>query len=357
MKAVFRKGAQYAGWFILFFPGQLLSSGTLNISSGARHIPENFIQKIHHHYNDEGRRLATVVFGPGAVREDSTVYIYDERRLLAEQVTYAADYEVVKRRITSYNRRGQVMEQTKIDEEGRVLERNTYRYDDNGRPTEWRLYEKNDRHKWTRRYLYDKKGNRIEERWLDPRGILSKLHVFAYHESGLMAGQNVYGRYGEIKWRCAYDYDSHGRRIAVRWYDEDDELQWVRTSRWDADGNIKEQRRYNAWRRFFSRRQGYRLEHRKIFSYDDRGNRTQQRVYDNRGRMFWAIEKGYDQAGNLVSYVNYDHRGRVEYRYEIAYNEAGRQTAWRWYEGTDELVWKRLYIYDAKGRLVQEIIY
>ncbi len=339
---------------LLLWSGVSGNSCSLDSLLATSDIPGDYSEIKHHHYDERGRKEAVCVFGPGARLEKRTAFAYDSRGKESQQVIYSADDEVLSRKIMRYDHRGQLAEQVGYDARGRVLNRNTYRYKD-GKRVEWRNYSEDNKPEWIRTYAYGRQGERLEERWLDHQGALMRLYVWAYHDTGLMAGYNVYESNGQLKWRYAYDYDTQGRRIATRWYNEADALQWVRTNRWSEDGYMTGQRRYTTYRRLFSRRKDFQLKHRKEFRYDDNGNRIRKRVFDHRGRLFWDIEKEYDAQSNLVSYANYDHRGNVEYRYEMTYDKRGLQTHWRWYEGAETLIWQRQFIYDKHGQLVWEI--
>ncbi len=342
-------------WLLLMlWSGVSGNSSALDSLLATGDVPPDYSEIKFHQYDDKGRKEAVWVFGPERSLEQRTAYVYDARADKSQQITYAADDEVISRKVMRYDDRGQLKEQIVYDAIGRVLKREVYRHRDR-KLVEWQHYTEHNRLKWIRLYAYDKHGNRLEERWIDSWGALSRLYVWAYHDTGLMKGYNVYGPRGQLKWRYAYGYDELGRRIATRWYNEDDELQWVRTNSYDEDGYMTGQSRYTTYRRLFSRRKDFQLRHRKEFSYDDKGNRTRKRVFDHRGRVFWDIEMDYDAQRNLVSYVNYDHRGRVEYRYEMDYDTRGLQTHWRWYEGDDKLIWQRQFIYDKHGRLIWEV--
>lgn len=324
---------------------------------GAGVTVDDYVMKTIHEYDGKGRKIRTVEYGAGGVTRRAHHFFYDARGQLSQEMKYDNEGDLLERIEISYDAFGNLTEQITYDQNNNILTGNYYRYDKAMNRTKWRHYRPGEEEEWIRLYSYDKQGNRLEEKWLDPPGTLSRLYVYDYDNHGNCVGQNVYGGDGKLQWRYVYDYDQHGMRIAVKWYNEDNQLRKVRTFRYDEVGNRVEQRRYRAYRRLFSRALRYHMHHSFVYTYDNNNNPLQQKVYDDRNRLVWWIEKVYDPNGNLTAYKRFNPSGSKEMSYRMTYNNDGLKTGWSWRDGDGNEEWRRVYRYDERGRLVEEIWY
>lgn len=110
--------------------------------------------------------------------------------------------------------------------------------------------------------------------------------------------------------KIVFTYDEYGNVASERWYDADDNpkekngcvgYNYKRNRR----GLILEQKPVDASGKLAAGKQIYR------FSYDDRGNQTEQTLFDENGRTsdeygVWRTEYTYDRHGNLIQERYFD---------------------------------------------------
>lgn len=127
---------------------------------------------------------------------------------------------------------------------------------------------------------------------------------------------------GRLFRRTTYAYDLNGNQTEVASYDHRNilEFEWVRV--YDANGRELEATRYDR----NGTHQG-RLDHKRVYGYDEKGNKTDEIWYDPRGKLlhWWTDVYEYDSQKNWIKQLFYK---RVEDGKELPFepSEAAYRT-------------------------------
>jgi len=111
-------------------------------------------------YDDRGNRTTYSYYNMQGEREFQSLYRYDERRNMVEEITYARP-------------------------DGSYSDRYVYRYDDAGRRIESRMYRHGEEDAWhIGQYSYDQKGRKIKDAFYRADGSLRLINTYIYDEWG-----------------------------------------------------------------------------------------------------------------------------------------------------------------------------
>lgn len=280
-------------------------------------------------------------------------------------------------RRTTFDERGNKVEEVTHGEGGPPLQRLVYTYDAEGRGTGYEEYSSaaDENLSKPRRHVYalDGAGRRVEYTVYDSDGTLSSRFTYAYDAAGNKTEETFYSWQGVRTGRLVYTYDGGGRLLAQTSYGERDEVRWKRVNVYDSEGRKTETAQY----------QGGTLRYRFFYKYDGKG-----RVKEAETREFNAVpnlrsshapEPGrvvytYDDEKGTKEVATYDERGTLKKRLlhssDGRGNEAGvnelnadgsvKSAEIHWYDksallGTVKGTPSNEFVYDARGNWTRRV--
>jgi antitoxin component YwqK of YwqJK toxin-antitoxin module len=168
----------------------------------------------------------------------------------------------------------------------------TTRYNEKGDMTEEAFYQPNGLLAVRVVYTYDPQGRHAEEAAF--RGEASRPSRLVYHhdESGQLIEKVVYNADGTFDWKVHYTYDGQGNKKEVAVFPADGSLSTKRVYLYDGDGNEIEEAVYS----------GNALVSKGVFSYDEKGNRTQETFSLPKGTVSarYVYAYAFDESGNWI---------------------------------------------------------
>ncbi|MBE5963993.1 MAG: hypothetical protein E7252_03515 [Lachnospira sp.] len=160
-------------------------------------------------------------------------------------------------------------------------------------------------------YEYDAKGNTTK--------------VLAYEENVLVYVQE-------------YEYDDNGNCTCQKFCDADKQLDSMRITTYNVNGDILEIIDYDS---------NEVVTARAVYTYNDKGKETSYILYNMEGKVSKRTESAYDESGNLINYKQYGTTDLVdkEERYTYDANNNMREKTQHDMYGQELL--KEVYEYDS----------
>jgi len=301
----------------------------------------NLVEKVEydHHtinktlckYDDQGNLIEESEYSHGKLRR-KWLWKYDDKSNLVEKSRYDADDGKLEY-LSKYDDKGNETEVVRYDPWGKFESKSLYKYDDKGNKIEYAYYLPSGKLEIKETCKYDNKGNPIEWAKYDAYWfrrskvcLIEKeggehnaanwakgLCKYKYNKDNLIEWAN-YARGGEFGFssgsagfgllsKVTYKYDNKGNRIEGAMYDGDGMLTSKFTARYDDKGNqiegtwwknphskltYSELVRPRVYEEIFDRHEeiaadcydfSYMLWSKVLYKYDDKGNRTEQSVY------------------------------------------------------------------------------
>ena len=192
-----------------------------------------------------------------------------------------------------------------------------------------------------------------EEKTGELKGRVRSVHTSAYYAIDIL---------GELsKERYAYGvedfYDENGNLIEKNKFHREGEVMTNSTYRYDKNGNLIEETDYSFGR----------FERKAKYSYDNIGNKTEQRIYNSYGSLLNRFRYYYDSSGNLTLESRYwtnNLSTPVDIKY--TYGSNGKLIEKNEYFKRVELgngdyrggsIFKTIYSYDNNGNKIKESKY
>lgn len=164
---------------------------------------------------------------------------------------------------------------------------------------------------------FDASGNKIEEMKYSSDGALESRRVYSYDIKGNVIAETGYDAKGEIEWKNSYNYDGSGSKVEILSYSGDGKLAARTSYTYDASGKLSEE----SYRDI----KDTRLDQTIKYTYDDKGHLLSKKSNRSWGPRSVDVTYIYDKRGLLIEEVD-----------------------------RDVITNTRHYIYDEKGRRVQE---
>jgi hypothetical protein len=221
-------------------------------------------------------------------------------------------------RKSSYDERGNKVEEVSYDRGGSPSGRNVYTYDAAGRNTGYEEYVSlvDPSLKKPRRHVYalDGAGRPSEYTVYDTGGGVESRFTYAYDAAGNKTEEAFYGWQGRRAGRLVYTYDARGRVLTQTSYNAADEAAWKNVNVYDPEGRKTESAQY----------QGGTLRYRFFYKYDAKGRAKEEETREfnaapNQLRASHAPEPGrvvytYDDEKGSKEVASYDARGALKRR-------------------------------------------
>ncbi|MBW6515876.1 MAG: hypothetical protein K0B81_04565 [Candidatus Cloacimonetes bacterium] len=192
---------------------------------------------------------------------------------------------------------------------------------------------------------YDEEGRLIDEKWLNPNGVVVTRRVLEYDDqTGKLDNTIWYKGEQVLRSKYHYSYDQDGNLVEELWLTPFDEIQTRTVYNYD-NGDLIEEIKYDRNDNLISTaiylyRNGFLNEYIERDRRDDIVNRHLY-SYNSDGDLIeesWLNESGEVTVSRVYSYVDGLMQSKTEYRYEEFYHRA-------------------VYEYDSNGLIVQEIWY
>jgi hypothetical protein len=253
----------------------------------------------------------------------------------------------------------------------KAYSRKTYRFNDNGHVSEI-LYNDTPTVNYT--YKFDKRGNVTQSRRENhDNGEVYATDCYRYNSKGQLVEVTGEGKeYDDVwgSWKTIYKYNTKGNTIKVKELYVDDGRKFITTYKYDKyqkvikivaiDTGIND----NRMSTYTYDDKGNKIEERyydfetptgkTIYKYDDKGNKVEECTYDVEGSLINKYTYKYDDKGNKVEECRYDMEGSLIDKYTYKYNNSGQVVEEAYYYG-ESLREMLTYKYDSKGNLTEEI--
>jgi len=186
---------------------------------------------------------------------------------------------------------------------------------------------------------YDENGTKIKYSRYDSSGSLIETYLFSYDYENNFIEQKRFDSKGDYKGKDLFNIavESNGDN-------SDENLDWEYSYKYDSNGKISEQLRYDA---------GENLRQRDLYKYDAQGNLIEELWLkgESASRLIgdaFAVPIAYDTL-NLKS----DIKDKYIYKYDNEGNniEKSRKSP------NKSLNWVYTYRYNRENKVIEEIIY
>jgi len=238
---------------------------------------------------------------------------------------------------------GNVLRESKFDNEGELEERNEYTYSEAGKLLDHELYYAIDDVAERRIFKRDEKGRLLEE-----------VKVYGEDE-------------GE---KLLYSYDEKDRVIAFQRFDEEGELDYREEFVYDEQGDLLQRRKYAAAGHLLEELSAQRgellvveeksydsngnLESTSITKFDASGREVSNVQSNTQGKLISSVITVYDDRGNALERVYKDFYSKTV-RYEYDAND--KMITQELFDNTGLLLRKNIYEYDPDGQLIAEQVF
>ena len=260
---------------------------------------------------------------------------------------------------------------------GKVL----YRYDKKGQKTEETSYDDKGALLWRYVYRYDTKGNQIERDSFDPQGTLIGREICRYDQNNRMTERSISMK-NQLAYQGKWEYDDKGKVLKKEeFFTEhiapekinslvEDELRikgvlWKKfVYSYDNKGNRTEVNIYDAKANEHPSRQPEAVkepekEEPKELSYDEIPNPKLLFVeeYNNVGALWKKDIYTYDESGKITQVKSMDNKDKPQFNYTYTYDDKGNETERATYDKNDKLVQRITYAYDDNGNMTEMVEY
>lgn len=290
-------GGQVKNTFIDKLKGRVKSITEIDYTSkekfGEAH-KDKIIHKIIYQYDDRGNKTEEDRHGS---RKHTMKYDF-KNNIVEEMWVNSVNAEwgnlepgsFVGRYVSSYNERGNKLEETSYNSDGTLYEKYIYKY--------------------------DKKGNKIEFNWYNSNGSLSNRKTYKHDDIGNLIEEIHYFSDGNLDEKNTYKYDNQRNRIEENWVNSGGNKS-KNTYKYDANRNIiesilddgynyeKHTYRYDKKDYLIEDKSLYEkgsLPNKHAYKYDDKGNRIEEIFYTENGAVYskktWKYV--YDNTGNWL---------------------------------------------------------
>ncbi len=158
---------------------------------------------------------------------------------------------------------------------------------------------------------YDETGNRIEENWYKSDGSLDRKYIYKYDEKGNIIEEKKYYSDGNMAWGYSDKYNEKGKKIKRKFYDKHNgSLSSKGTYSYNEKGNMIEFKVYEP---------DGSLSFKSTFRYDEKGNRIEENVYKSDGSLLQKITYKYNEKGNRIEENVYKSDRSLDFKITLKY--------------------------------------
>ncbi len=254
------------------------------------------------HYDEDGRVVFNEAFDENESLVERTEYRYDEKGRIVFEMHYFAEDDIEESLERSF------------DEEGRILEEKmNYPYDSSDVLT----------------FYYNGDGKLTKKVLRDEDGEISEQNLYEYENDNLVR-ETLLGEEDEVVESIESEYNEKSQLISRHEYRAIDDVPFRYDFEYDNNGNRSVVKRFNE--------KGQMIE-RLSFAYDDKGNTTMMRIEtatrtvihnyinDDAGNTIEEVET--DLTGHILSSIKRTYMAdSVLSRSEVRMNHIGRKAAY-----------------------------
>jgi len=275
--------------------------------------PDEEVLSVITTFDDKGNVIEEFKIDDDEGTNEKILYTYDDQNKLI-RYEHLMENEGISE-VFVYNR----------DEKGRINidqkmygedpgEKIIYHYDNHDQPVRIERYDSDGETESVEEILYNDKNHLIEHRKNGPDNELLFKTTITYNEQFLPVEKHTYDIDGNVTGTTALTYNGNGKVTRVTEWNEDGKISSDITSVYDDHGNVTERK----IRDFSSRT--------IRFSYDDRNNCISEEVYDENGNLTMRSTYEFDSNDYLINESGYyldlargGNHGNSQSRYEYEY--------------------------------------
>lgn len=260
--------------------------------------------------------------------------VYDMQGNLMEEHKFTLDGEFEDKTLYRYNDKGKLIEEVYYYEEEEIAQRKVIERDENERIIlEFMKYS--DGSEDVIHFHYDDSGRLVEKVTIDGDGNTEEKEIFEY-EGNRVVSEKMFDEELNLVSQKDYQYDKEGRVIKSNSWDKEDEMKIDVENEYDEKGNLVRSRRFMNDRLIDRNNYSYDEKNRiskvveeserGVFTfktlYDERDNAVKQEILDASGKVVNSVEREYDEHNNVLqSRVFIDGQNRTYSQNYILYYE------------------------------------
>ncbi len=235
---------------------------------------------------------------------------------------------------TTFNEEGKKLSEKQFDSQGNLIQEYVYEYDPNGFLTLELMREGDDFVVEKKTFLPDEKG-RIQKEYRHYMDESYDTVNYHYNHEGLLIKKEVYDPDNELENIEEYEYEGKNLiRFVLK--DADEDILSEKRMKYDSSGNILELTEYDESEDTTIKKvYGYYPggSKKEVLTYNEAGKLVEH-VYlkeDNKGKVVQLIEEtahkknttnfSYDDKGNITNQEEFDKKGETVSRVNRKYNE------------------------------------
>jgi len=281
-----------------------------------------------------------------------SIETYGREKNIRSYHSYHKD-KLRKKWIYKWDNRGNLITYALYDDQDQLIGKRTYCYDDSDQVTKRRIWDVNNTDLSGHVHSYKNEGRLIEKTTYRANGILfSKIHYFYSknkNESKLVK-KTRYKKNGVLSSKSYYTYSNNKKHVRV--VDKHGYLDYKKIITYNENGDILLEQSFNE-----SLKQTSRHE----YDYDDQGRLTEHRLYHS-DKLFWVEKYTYNPENNRTDRIKHRH-GKFEHHYakirneqgdvieSIRFHENGILDRWIQFAENNPSQWLEILGYDKSGNL------
>ncbi len=243
-----------------------------------------------------------------------------------------------------------------IVEDGRIVEKKlspyveTFSFDSKGSKIESATYYKDSLHNKSI-YLYDDQGNNLESSMYNLDGLLESKIIRKYDDRGRKMESLHYRRYSLIEKKTS-KYDDRGNKIVwiYEGRDESFEIRWI----YQYNDNVDSADYFHTVEHLVYK-SDKSLVYRRIYKYDDKGNRVETLRYNPDGSFEGTTTYKYGNLGNILEIASYNPNGTLVSRDLDKYDDRGNIIESAKYYFNNALYSTSFFKYDEHNNQIEQI--
>ncbi len=264
---------------------------TFNFSNAELKADEEFLETVIE-LDAAGNVLVESKFDQNNQLEERNSYQYESHGKLTEHSLLYAAEDVTEKRVLKRNDKGKLLEEIKYygDDSG---ERTTYLYDDKDNLLERKYYDEEGEFHSHETFMYDDKGSLVEQKKLDKEGKTEEHRTFSHPDKETVI-DSEFNPDGSLASKTVLKFNEEGKETSSIQTTAEGKLISSVTVVYDERGNVIERQHKD----FFSKTFRY--------SYDENNRCITNEMFDGNGMLLRKNLYEYDEAGNVSAEQTYE---------------------------------------------------
>lgn len=332
-------------------------------------------------YDTKGNRALVNEFKEGGALKTRYIYTQDSESNEVEINSYSGQGVFLQKEIRSYNDKQLLLEEETYNKKGELEQKQINAYNDQDLCIETNIYDAEGQLKYKYSFVYDDKGNMIERKKYDKNGKTIANHTYIYtlddknnwtERIEYLNGKAIYLTDREITYGegpkelrepisemdTAPESNTNADNTGVKndWTAQElkGNIKTLRVKTYDAKNHKQKDNKQNTLSVFtqkgyltkivyYNKDNIYSYEKKFSYKYDDKGNRTEGKMYFNDGDYLLTTydDKGVITGGHL-------YQNKTQFELKVVYNDDGDLI--EYYLQDTEIFYK----YDKNHNLVEE---